>query len=76
MATVEIVDGSTMIEKLRDGLVLRPRETAIVAIDMHRGHLDPKVATMATKPDHAKRVIAAAKELLNLARATGIQSFT
>ena len=72
MATVEIVDRSTMIEKLRDGLVLRPRETAIVAIDMHRGHLDPKVATMAAKPDDAKRVIAAAKELLGLARATGV----
>ena len=72
MTTVEIVDRSSMIDKLRDGLVLKPRETAIVTIDMHRGHLDPKVATMAAKPEDATRVIAAAKKLLNLARASGI----
>ena len=72
MTTVEIVDRSSMIDKLRDGLVLKPRETAIVSIDMHRGHLDPKVATMAAKPEDATRVIAAAKKLLNLARASGI----
>jgi nicotinamidase-related amidase len=68
MAQVEIVDRSTMTEKLHAGLVLRPRETAIVTIDMHRGHLDPVVATMAAKPDDARRVIAAARELLALAR--------
>ena len=68
MTSVELVDRSTMIDKLRDGLVLKPRETAIVTIDMHRGHLDMDVATMAAKPDDAKRVIAAAKELLDLAR--------
>ena len=49
MTAVEIVDRSTMIGKLRDGLVLRPRETAIVTIDMHRGHLDMEVANMAAK---------------------------
>jgi nicotinamidase-related amidase len=72
MTSVEIVDRSSMIDKLRDGLVLKPRETAIVTIDMHRGHLDPKVATMAAKPEDATRVIAAAKELLGFARASGI----
>jgi nicotinamidase-related amidase len=72
MATVEIVDRSSMIDKLRDGLVLKPREAAIITIDMHRGHLDPKVATMAAKPEDAERVIAAAKELLSLARTSGI----
>jgi nicotinamidase-related amidase len=72
MASVEIVDRSTMIEKLRGGLVLRPRETAVVTIDMHRGHLDPSVATMAAKPEDSKRVIAAAKELLDLVRPLGI----
>ena len=68
MTSVEIVDRSTMIGKLRDGLVLKPRETAIVTIDMHRGHLDPAVATMAAKPEDARRVIAAARELLDFAR--------
>jgi len=72
MTTVEIVDRSSMIDKLRAGLVLKPRETAIITIDMHRGHLDPKVATMAARPEDATRVIAAAKELLDLARAHGV----
>ena len=72
MTTVEIVDRSSRIGKLRDGLVLKPRETAIVTIDMHRGHLDPKVATMAAKPEDSTRVIAAAKELLDFARSCGV----
>ena len=58
---IEIVDRSSMITKLNDGVLLRPRETAIVTIDMHRGHLDMEVATMAAKPEDAKRVIANAK---------------
>jgi biuret amidohydrolase len=69
---IEIVDRSSMITKLNEGVVLRPRETAIVTIDMHRGHLDMEVATMAAKPDDAKRVIANAKEMLDLARAKGV----
>jgi biuret amidohydrolase len=72
MTAVEIVDRSTMIHTLRDGLVLKPRETAIITIDMHRGHLDMKVATMAAKEEDATRVIAAAKELLDIARARGV----
>jgi nicotinamidase-related amidase len=72
MAQVEIVNRSTMIDKLHAGLVLRPRETAILTIDMHRGHLDPAVATMAAKPEDAKRVIAAASELLDFARERGL----
>ena len=72
MTAVEIVDRSTMIGSLRRGLILKPRETAIVTVDMHRGHLDPSVATMAAKPEDSRRVIAAAKELLDFARARQI----
>jgi nicotinamidase-related amidase len=72
MNAVEIVDRSTMTGKLREGLILRPRETAIVTIDMHRGHLDPAVATMPAKPEDSRRVIAAARELLTFARAKGV----
>ena len=63
MLSVEIVDRSSMTEKLYQGLSLDPAETAIVTIDMHRGHLDPAVATMPTSPEDAKRVIANAREL-------------
>ena len=72
MTSVEIVDRSGMIDKLYEGLVIHPRETAIVTIDMHRGHLDPAVATMPAKPEDSTRVIAEAQEVLALARARGM----
>ncbi len=72
MPHVEIVDRSAMLAKLYEGLVIDPRETAIVTIDMHRGHLDMDVATMPTTPEDAKRVIGNAREVLDLARSRGI----
>jgi nicotinamidase-related amidase len=41
---------------------------AIVAIDLHRGHLDMEVATMPTSPEIARQVIAANKRLFDWAR--------
>jgi nicotinamidase-related amidase len=72
MATVEIVDRSSLVAGLYRELVLDPRETAIVTIDMHRGHLDMDVATMPAKPEDAKRVIANARAALEFARGQGI----
>jgi biuret amidohydrolase len=68
MSTVEITDRTEMTSKLEQSLVLDPRQTAIVTVDMHRGHLDMEVATMPTKPADAQRVIAAACDALNFAR--------
>lgn len=45
---------------------------AIVAIDLHRGHLDMAVATMPTSPEVAARVIAANRRLFAWARGAGI----
>jgi nicotinamidase-related amidase len=72
MPAVEIVDRSTLIAGLYRELVLDPRQTAIVTIDMHRGHLDMDVATMPAKPEDAKRVIANARVALDFARSQGI----
>lgn len=49
--------------------VIKP---VVVAIDLHRGHLDLSVATMPTAPDVAKRVIAANKRLFDWCRSVGI----
>jgi hypothetical protein len=68
MNKVELVDRASLIGGLYRQLVLKPKETAIVTIDMHRGHLDMDVATMPTKPDDAKRVIANARTALDFAR--------
>lgn len=51
--------------------VKAPR-AAIVAIDLHRGHLDMDVATMPATPDVARRVIAANRRLFTWAREAGI----
>ena len=72
MATVEIVDRSGLLENLYRGLVLEPARTAMLTIDMHRGHLDMDVATMPTKPEDARRVIANARAALDFARERGI----
>lgn len=45
---------------------------AIVAIDLHRGHLDMEVATMPTSPEIARQVIAANGRLFAWARRAGI----
>lgn len=44
------------------------QRTAVVTIDLHRGHLDPDVATMPLDAESAARVTAANAALLNSAR--------
>ena len=72
MTSIEITDRSEMLAKLEQALALDPGQTAIVTIDMHRGHLDMAVATMPTTPEDARRVIESAREALAFARAQGI----
>jgi nicotinamidase-related amidase len=47
----------------------------IVAIDLHRGHLDPAVATMPLEATAAARVVAANERFFKSARAAGIPVF-
>lgn len=68
MATVEILDRSSMVNRLKRDLAIDQKRTAIVTVDMHRGHLDPAVATMPAKPEDCQRVIAAAERCLSFAR--------
>ena len=65
---VPIVDRSSLIDGLYRQLELKPAETAVITIDMHRGHLDMDVATMPAKPEDAKRVIANARQVLDVSR--------
>jgi biuret amidohydrolase len=48
------------------------QKTAVVTIDMHRGHLDPTVATMPLPAQAAARVTAANKKFVDGARARGL----
>ena len=72
MTQVEIVDRSSLMKGLYKELKLAPKQTAIVTVDMHRGHLDMDVATMPAKPEDAERVVANARSALDFARAQGI----
>jgi biuret amidohydrolase len=72
MKNVQIVDRSSLIAGLYKELNLEKNKTAILTIDMHRGHLDMDVATMPAKPEDAKRVVANAKSVLDFSRAAGI----
>jgi len=72
MSTVNIVDRPALFAGLYRELELDPKETAVVAVDMHRGHLDMDVATMPATPEDAARVIASAAAALDYARAQGV----
>lgn len=51
---------------------LDPRRTAVIAIDMHRGHLDPTVATLPLPAERCPGVIARAKALFTALRPIGV----
>ena len=51
---------------------LDPRSTAVVAIDMHRGHLDPTVATLPLAAERCPGVIARAAALFRGLRERGV----
>src|SRR5438046_8681923 len=53
-------------------LRLDPHATALVAIDMHRGHLDPAVATLPLPADRCRPVIERAAELFAEVRSRGV----
>jgi nicotinamidase-related amidase len=64
-----------MREKLNEALEIVPARTAVVAIDMHRGHLDPEIATMPVAADIARAVVDSSAGLLRATRAAGIPTF-
>ena len=53
-------------------IALDPRAVALVAVDMHRGHLDPAVATLPLPARRCGPVIKRAAELFSEVRARGV----
>lgn len=53
-------------------LKLDPSRTAVLAVDVHRGHLDPEIATMPVAAEIASEVVDATESLLDTTRAAGI----
>ena len=72
MRTVEIEDHHATLTALNDRLQIDPKKTAMVTVDMHRGHLDPIEATLPVSVEESKRVCQNAHDLLTFARAQGV----
>lgn len=66
--SAQVIDRGSFISKLKKCLSIDPRSTAVIAIDMHRGHLDPEVATMPVPIKESRRVLENTKRLFALAR--------
>ena len=63
---------SEMRERLNARLRIDPATTAVLAIDTHRGHLDPEIATMPVAADIAADVVESSRRLLAGTRAAGV----
>jgi nicotinamidase-related amidase len=61
-----------MKERMNAQLRIDPATTAVLAIDTHRGHLDPEVATMPVAADVAAEVTESSRRLLEATRAAGV----
>src|SRR5258708_25769731 len=72
MVTGGSSSGKRANELIPPGIGVDRAKGAVVAIDLHRGHLDMAVATMPTLPEAAAKVIAANKRLFDWCRGVGI----
>jgi nicotinamidase-related amidase len=72
MDTVKILDRSELISTLNRNLKINASSVAVVAVDMHRGHLDPSIATLPVPPKECVRVISHTKDLFDFARLRNI----
>jgi nicotinamidase-related amidase len=62
-----------MIERMKQMLTLDQARTAVITIDMQRGALDPKLATLPVPVDECNRVLQGTQQLLAMARSLGVQ---
>ena len=72
---VHVEDHSEGLETMKDALEFDPAKTAVLTVDMHRGHLDMNNATMPALPDEATRVLDGASDFLKFARDHGIKVY-
>jgi len=72
MKTIEMEDHEATLKALNGHLQIEAKKTAIVTVDMHRGHLDPVEATLPVSAEESKRVCRNGHDLLTFARGQGI----
>lgn len=72
MADPLFIDRSPMITKLNEYLEIDAERSALVAVDLLRGHLDPECATLPVPPETAERVVRGNERVFALWRALGL----
>jgi nicotinamidase-related amidase len=72
---VHVEDHSAGLATMKEALEFDPAKTAVLTVDMHRGHLDMTNATMPALPDEATRVLGGAGDFLGFAREHGIKVY-
>jgi biuret amidohydrolase len=72
MKAIEIEDHDATLTALKKYLQVDPKKTAVVTVDMHRGHLDPVEATLPAPFEESRRVCENSRDLLTFAKAEGI----
>ena len=72
MTQQEILDRSAFLSALKEKFIIDPANTAFVTVDMHRGHLDPEVATMPAPKENCANVIRNSAKVLRAAREAGM----
>ncbi len=65
---IEIEDKSRFIEAMKAKLIVDPKTTAVLAVDMHQGHLDPDFGPMLVQEEERQRVLANSKKLVEIVR--------
>lgn len=72
MTAAGFIDRSPMIDRLNAHLQVDSARSALVAIDMLRGHLDPDCATLPVPRETAEQVVRANQRLFELCRRAGV----
>lgn len=72
MSTTTWEEHSEQLERLNAWLTIDPKRSAVVTIDMHRGHLGGEDATMPVKAEIVDRVLGASEKFLKFAREQGM----
>jgi len=72
MAGAEFIDRSPMITKLNEHLEVDLQRSALVAVDLLRGHLDADCATLPVPAETSERVVRANQRLFALCRRLGM----
>lgn len=67
-----LIDRSSMIERMKNALMLDPADCAVLTIDCQRGNLEPAIASLPVPEPECSRVLEGTNQLLALARTAGV----